>query len=507
MSHELRTPLNSVIALSGILNRRLEKLIPDEEYSYIEIIERNGKNLLLLINDILDISRIESGYVEVDLTFFNLSDLIDEVVKSIEPIAHQKGIQLVNLNRINELFVTSDQSKCRHILQNVIGNAVKFTEKGKVEISLKVNDKYINIHIIDEGIGISEENLIHIFDEFRQADASTSRKFGGSGLGLAIAKKYTNMLGGEISVTSKLNIGSNFDITLPIKIDILTEKENEYKNKKYINVVKQNNISNGIFKGNILIIEDSESAVIQLKDLLQEINHNVTIARNAYEAFEQIDKQIPDAIILDIMMPEIDGFEVLKEIRNAEKTAHVPVLVLTAKHISKDDLKYLKRNNVHQLIQKGDVNRVELQNAVQSMLRHTEKSIGEENKAILVNKSFKILVVEDNLDNLITTKALLDKNYFVIEAEDGLKAIELANQYKPNLILMDIALPNLDGIEAFKIIRNSEQTAKIPIIAISASALTHEKENILAFGFNGFISKPIIEQEFFSVINEVLYGR
>ena len=216
MSHELRTPLNSIIALSGVLNRRLLNRIPEDEYSYLEIIERNGKNLLMLINEILDISRIEAGHVEIEITKFHVDNLIDEVVSLIRPQADQKNIKLVHNKSLSELYISSDVDKCRHILQNLIGNAVKFTEKGSVIVSALQMEDRMEVKVTDTGIGISAENLPDIFDEFRQADGSTSRRFGGTGLGLAIAKKYADMLGGTISVTSIPDHGSEFTFSLPL---------------------------------------------------------------------------------------------------------------------------------------------------------------------------------------------------------------------------------------------------------------------------------------------------
>ena len=217
MSHELRTPLNSVIALSGVLNRRLANQIPEEEHSYLDVIERNGKHLLSLINDILDISRIESGREEVEITKFNASALVAELVGMINPQAKQKNIELLQTRSEPDLFIVSDAHKCRHILQNIISNAVKFTEKGKVEVTARESDNNIVITVTDTGIGISEKHIPHIFDEFRQADSSTSRRFGGTGLGLAIAKKYANLLGGTISVKSSFAKGSEFTLTLPLR--------------------------------------------------------------------------------------------------------------------------------------------------------------------------------------------------------------------------------------------------------------------------------------------------
>jgi len=340
MSHELRTPLNSVIALSGVLNRRLARQIPEEEYSYLEVIERNGKHLLNLINDILDIARIESGHEAIEITKFDANSLIADVVGMIRPQAEQKNIELLHTGKASRLPITSDADKCRHILQNLVANAVKFTEKGKVDIVALQTDRHLTISVTDTGVGIAQNHIDHIFDEFRQADGSTSRKFGGTGLGLAIAKKYATLLGGTITVNSTPGKGSEFMLTLP----------NSPSSVK-----------------TILLVEDSEPAIIQIKDFLEESGYEILVARDGGEALGIIAKTLPDAMILDLMMPGIDGFEVLKTLREAEATAHIPVLILTAKHITREELQFLKRNNVHQLIQKGDVNRKELLNAIATM--------------------------------------------------------------------------------------------------------------------------------------------
>ncbi len=511
MSHELRTPLNSVIALSGVLNRRLANQIAEEEYSYLDVIERNGKHLLNLINDILDISRIEAGHEDVEVASFNMNALIADIVGMIEPQARQKNIKLLHSDKDANLAVSNDADKCRHILQNLIGNAVKFTEKGKVEIKVSQTDATIAISIIDTGIGIAENHLPHIFDEFRQADGSTSRRFGGTGLGLAIAQKYANLIGGTITVKSAINVGSEFTLTLPLRysddkrivptqqalaVDMVSKQISPMP--KAFNVVKT-----------ILLVEDSEPAVVQIKDFLESSGYKILVARNGYEALHLIGQTIPDAMILDLMMPEIDGFEVLKPLREADATAHIPVLILTAKHITKEELQFLKRNNIHQLIQKGDVNRSELMKAVEAMVNPPTVGTNVVPQAELQSIEGKpvILVVEDNLDNMTTVKALLADNYIVVEAVNGKESIEMAKIHKPHLILMDIALPEMDGIEAFRKIRNDAQMQHIPIIALTASAMISDREAILSYGFDAYIPKPIDAKVFFRTINEILYGK
>jgi len=508
MSHELRTPLNSVIALSGVLSRRLANKIPLDEYSYLEVIERNGKHLLTLINDILDISRIESGKVEIEISKFSSKNLISEVISMIQPQSSQKNIELIYKTVDTDFYLQGDIDKCRHILQNLIGNAVKFTEKGKVEISATQNNNQVEISITDTGIGISEDHLSHIFDEFRQADAGTSRRFGGTGLGLSIAKKYADLLGGTIHVKSIPGVGSTFTFILPLNYvaeNKIIETKLELKPGKQVTPFTA--IKNEGQK-TILLVEDSEPAIIQLQDFMEESGYKILLARDGAEALGIISTVIPDAMILDLMMPGVDGFEVLKTIRNAEATAGIPVLILTAKHITSDDLKFLKRNNVHQLIQKGEVNRVDLLNSVANLVYSKPLEIEvKQTELQTINGMPVILIVEDNPDNLLTVKAILENKYTILEASDGNQGVMMAKKHIPHLILMDIALPGVDGIKAFNEIRNVGQLAHIPVVALTASAMTTDRETILSHGFDGYIAKPIDEKVFIKTINNVLYGK
>lgn len=506
MSHELRTPLNSVIALAGVLNRRLEGKIPADEYSYLEVIERNGKNLLELINNILDISRIEAGKEEMEFENFDVNALLADVYAMIKPQADQNNIELVHLNNDSALFIQSDRSKCLHILQNLVGNAVKFTEKGQVTVSASMQNNRLEIKVKDTGIGISEKHLPHIFDEFRQADGSTSRRFGGTGLGLSIALKYAHLLNGDIRVESKINEGSTFILELPVKSNPIplqvptTTKQLQFR--------KENAIEYDSPVGKtLLLVEDSEPAIVQMKDILDDIGYNILVAQNGSEALRILNGTIPDAMILDLMMPGIDGFEVLENIRNFERTAHIPVLILTAKHITKEDLKQLKRNNVHQLIQKGDVKKSELLNAIASMFvkPHESKPDVPQERPRIEGKPL-VLVIEDNPDNLLTVKALLSDNFDVVTAETGVDGITMAQELLPHIILMDLSLPEIDGFEAFRRIRLNPDLEKTPVIALTASALASDRERILTFGFDGYVAKPIDTTTFYDTINRLLYG-
>ncbi|MFA5848828.1 MAG: response regulator [Bacteroidales bacterium] len=509
MSHELRTPLNSVIALSGVLNRRLKGVVPAEEHGYLDVIERNGKQLLALINDILDLSRIEAGREEIEIQKFNLSELTKDVVEMIEPQAVQKNIQLIFKSGKAPQNVSSDPEKIRHIIQNIVGNAVKFTEEGKVEVAVDIKNDKCFIIVTDTGIGIDKDQLSHIFDEFRQADGSNSRRYGGTGLGLAIAKKYALLLGGDITVESSSGKGSKFIVWLPVKSTASQTATGIFETTHFKAERKTVGTTDRSMEPakTILLVEDSDAIIIQMKDMLETKNFNIMLAHNGTEALEQIERQVPDAMILDLMMPEVDGFEVLKHIREEEKTSHLPVIILTAKYVTKEELAFLKHNSIHQLIQKGDINKDQLLAEVERML-YPEHYLTPAHHATPVHLSDKeipvILVVEDNPDNMLTLKALFTGNFIVLEAEDGLKAIELAKKHKPHLILMDIALPGINGIETLGEIRKDKALQDTPVIAVSASAMKGDKENFISLGFDGYVPKPIDNNVFSRVIKEWL---
>lgn len=510
MSHELRTPLNSVIALSGVLGRRLRGTIPDDEYSYIEVIERNGRHLLSLINDILDISRIEAGREEVLISRFSLHQLAGLVIEMVGPKAHEKNIALYNRIDTALPHIFSDLSKCQHILQNIVANAVKFTKEGSVEISADVTSDEISITVTDTGIGIPADKLSYIFDEFRQADERIARTYGGSGLGLSIAKRYALLLGGDITVESSVGSGSTFTLHLPVsRSPDLSDQQTEpgmYSGKR---IGDPSLGSTGVGK-TILLVEDSEPAIIQIRDLLEEQKYLVRVARNGKEALEQVSETLPDAMILDLMMPEVDGFTVLHMIRTQKKTTLLPVLILTAKHITNEELKFLKGNHIHQLIQKGDISRTNLLAAVEEMVtgcQEKEEPVSRGTTRPEVRETPRILVVEDNPDNMTTVRALLKDSYDLIEAPDGQLGIEQARTHHPDLILLDISLPVMDGFEVLDILRSDNFLREIPVIALTARAMKGDRGEILGSGFDGYLSKPIDGELLVHTIQRVLNGR
>jgi signal transduction histidine kinase/DNA-binding response OmpR family regulator/HAMP domain-containing protein len=513
MSHELRTPLNSVIALSGVLSRRLAGKISEDEFSYLNIIEKNGKNLLILINDILDLSRIEAGREEINFSKFSIGELVRDILNSLEPIIEERGISACCLIDVEMPAIISDKAKCHHILQNLISNAVKFTEKGFVEISAFVDKDKLFIDVKDTGIGIQEDFLPFIFDEFRQADDLTSRKYSGTGLGLAIVKKYCHLLNGSVEVKSKFNEGSVFTVILPLRPNGLLSSEDVGE----LQVIKGKDFHTDNNKGNLtkgrtlLLVEDSEPQIVQITDILNEEGYIIHVACNGKEALDIIHKSIPDAMILDLQMPEVDGFEVLREIRKHKETRSIPVLILTAKHISRAELSFLKENHISQLIQKGAVNKHDLLAQIKNIMMQKDEDEPVKPKAILTGHQTgaraSILVIEDNPDSLVTLKALLEDNYIIISASDGAEGLMKAAMMKPDLILLDISLPGMDGFKVLDKLKINEQLSHIPVVALTARAMKGDREDLLAYGFDGYIAKPVDNDTFEATINEYLNSK
>ena len=560
MSHELRTPLNSIMALSSVLLMRTKNKLTDDEFNYIEVVERNGKQLLKLINDILDLAKIEAGKMDIQPKFVLLDSMLNVVKENLQPIADEKNITL-NLTVPEKMpNIETDEIRLHQVFSNIIGNSVKFTEKGGVDISVKFDTEKVYIDVIDTGIGIPEDAIPHIFEEFRQLDGSASRKYEGTGLGLTIAYKMIKTLGGDITVKSKVGSGSTFIISLPIKWqeELFLAEPVSFKQKitgSGVNMdpVVENNLQKKPdgSKIRILLVDDNEIAVLQVKSVLENEGYLVDVASGGQEALDYLSRTVPEGIILDLMMPGIDGFQVLDSIRSKRVSRKLPVLILTAKDLSKQDLAKLSVNNIQQLISKGDVDKEELLFKVKLMLgnvprdkdkikdarlkiKETKDKIKDERLKIKgekdkikderlkikgegqviqkVDETGKskspglptILIVEDNPDNILTIIAILKDKYNILEAEDGEKGLLLAEQEHPDLVLLDMMLPKMDGFEVVKRIKAGESTANIPIIAITSQAMAGDRQKILDSGCDDYISKPIDVKETLKKIEKFL---
>lgn len=623
MSHELRTPLNSVMALSRVLMMQAKAKLSTEEVGYLEIIERNGKNLLALINDILDLSKIEAGRMDIKPRFFSLGRSLENVVESMAPLATEKHLEIRQEIPEDLPLIESDEIRVMQILQNLFANAVKFTATGRVSVSVNSDQKNISVRITDTGIGISEQDLPHIFDEFRQVDGSSSRRHEGTGLGLTIAHKAACMLGGDIAVTSTVGVGSTFTLSLPvawpghmraretpvarqstgvnpalktilivdddprmaerisgyllqagyntviatsgqealtraareqpvaITLDIIMpdmdgwevlqglKNSPETKNIPVIIVTVSKDKELGFALGavgymtkpvdrnllvseirkigrsgtraisqqpeklvtlpRILIVDDNETAIIQIRSVLENAGYAVDVACGGQEAYNYVSHTIPDGIVLDLMMPEIDGFEVLEKIRSRSDTAKIPVLILTAKDLTTADFSRLSANHVQQLVHKGDVDQESLLLKIQSMLEGEDNDDAGNLKPVTGvglprvhgPQPATILIVEDNLDNMTTIKAVLQHRYRILEAHDGEKGLQMVSEARPDLVLLDMALPKMDGKTVVRRLKIDPELRDIPVIALTAKVMKGNREQILGAGCNDYISKPI----------------
>ena len=348
MSHELRTPLNSIMALSKVLLLQGKDKLNDEELDYIRIVSRNGEKLLMLINDILDLSKIEAGKIDLHPKKLSVKRIINMIMENFEQSAEEKGIELRG-NFASELpDIMSDESRVYQIFQNIIGNAVKFTEEGHVYISAGSDDRHVRVLIEDTGIGIDEKDLPHIFEEFRQLDGTLSRKYEGTGLGLAIAVKSAELISGTISVESKRGGGSRFEVLLPVEWHgrYPENQENDFRDSAYksggemhpgrgvrgsdsvIEPYREHNPS-GSPLPLIAVIEDDPDNRTTIRAILKG-RYRVIEASEGKTGIDIVYRHRPDLVLLDIALPGISGFTVVKEIKSNYLTRNIPVIALTA---------------------------------------------------------------------------------------------------------------------------------------------------------------------------------
>ncbi len=512
MSHELRTPLNSVMALSRVLIMQADDRLSEEELNYLEIIQQNGKNLLALINSLLDLSKIEAGKMDINPEKFSLQSSIETVMERLEPLAAEKGVALHQEIPATLPQIESDEIRLDQILQNLIGNAIKFTDAGRITVAALNDAEKITIQVADTGIGIAEPDLPHIFEQFRQVDGSAARAYEGTGLGLAIAYKAAKMLNGDLTVASTLGKGSTFTLTLPLSWTGTIPEFEPLSFSSSGEAKPPQKSENTGERQRILLVEDNEAATIQVRKVLESAGYIVDVTRGGQEALAYVEQTIPDGIILDLMMPEMDGFEVLEKIRGTKATAKIPVLILTAKDLTSKDLQKLSSNNIQQLIHKGDVERKGLLFKVGLMMgtepkikqeaetlipetQEPERGVQKRQKPIGTENFSTILVVEDNPDNMISIKAVLQNKYTILEATNGKMGLSLALSESPDLILLDMSLSEMDGFSVVKKIKEDQNAVQIPVIALTANAMKGDREMIIAAGCDDYIAKPFDPEE------------
>jgi Signal transduction histidine kinase len=471
MSHELRTPMNAIIGYSEMLIEECEDLGHDEFVPDLQKIRSAGKHLLALINDVLDLSKIEAGKMTIYLEDFAIRQMLDEVVSTIQPLI-EKNDNRLELRAASDLgSMRADLTKVRQTLFNLLSNASKFTEKGTVtleveRVSSPTGDRII-LRVSDTGIGMTPEQLGKLFEAFTQADASTTRKYGGTGLGLAISREFCRMMGGDITVESELGKGSTFTVELPAEV-----AESAGQSSPQSSQTASAPSAGG--EGAILVIDDDPNAADLIRRSLEKCGHRVLVATSGMEGLKMACEHKPAAITLDVMMPGMDGWSVLAALKSDPATVDIPVVMVS---LVRDKQMGFTLGATDFLTKPVDANQL-------------RRTLGR----LVGDAPGDALVVEDDPDSREMLVRLLGKSGFRVRtAENGALGLEAVAAARPAIILLDLMMPVMDGFEFLAAIRQDSGMADIPVIIVTAKDLTEQDHQRLNGSAEAIIQKSSID--------------
>ncbi len=468
MSHELRTPLNSIIGFSRVMLRGIDGPLSEMQSTDLTSIYNSGQHLLGLINNILDLSKIEAGKMELSIESVNLNDVAKTVMSTAIALVKDKAVKLEQDVPPDLPTVMADQTRVRQIILNLVSNAAKFTEKGFVRLRMVSTPKEVLISVTDSGIGIPSDKLEHVFEEFTQVDASTTRKYGGTGLGLAISRKFVDMHKGRIWVESEMGVGSTFTFTLPREqaepeppVSRPTDLEARGEGKKLI-----------------MCIDDDPGVITLYKRYLEKQDYRVIGVTDPTKAVEEARRVLPYAITLDVMMPRKDGWDVLADLKKTPEISNTPILVCS---IVQDKTRGFSLGAADYLVK--PITEDELRRALARISR--DKTIN------------KILVVDDEPSALQLLKRILESQpqYKVLDATGGAQALMIIQNEKPDLVLLDLMMPEVDGFAVLDNIKSNSDTHDIPVIIVTAKEITAEDRERLNGNMTALYNKGMFTAE------------